>query len=187
MIKNFIYLIIILPIFSFNLSAQTNEHRFEIGGLVTGINLNKAVGEHPVGIGGRFGYNFTKNVAFDGEIDYFPQNPSGNFGETLALAGVKVGVHKEKFGVFAKVRPGVIKFGGDFFRAYNDKQLTNFAVDVGGVVEYYPNKRLILRFDVGDTIIPFGGKTINQPLPPYTFKPGTTHNIQTGFGIGFRF
>lgn len=179
-------ILFILFLFSLESLAQTDERPIEVGGFVTTIKFSDPISETPIGFGGRFAYNFTDNFAFDGEVAYFPENPSGNFGQTVAVAGVRAGVRREKFGVFAKVRPGIINFGGDAFRARNSSQ-SNFALDVGGVLEYYPTARVIVRVDVGDTIIPFGDKTINSPLPPVVTRPGTTHNLQTSFGVGFRF
>lgn len=179
-------ILLILFLFSLESSAQTDEHPIEVGGFVTTIKLSDPIGETPIGFGGRFTYNFTKNFALDSEVAYFPENPSGNFGQTVAVAGVRAGVRREKFGAFAKVRPGIVNFGGNAFRARNGSQ-SNFALDVGGVLEYYPSRRVIVRVDLGDTIIPFGDKTINSPLPPFTTRPGTTHNFQSSFGVGFRF
>ena len=34
-------------------------------------------------------------------------------------------------------------------------------MDVGGVVEFYPSKRIVTRFDAGDTIIHFGRRNMN--------------------------
>jgi hypothetical protein len=75
-----------------------------------------------------------------------------------------------------------------------DEGRTFFAADVGGVVEYYPTRRVILRVDAGDTIVRFreSGPVI---FPPTGTFPGssaitvadTTHNFQMTFGIGFRF
>jgi hypothetical protein len=180
-------LMLALFLFSPESFAQTRDRPIEVGGFLTTIDLNASVGEKPLGLGGRFTYNFTDNFAFDSEVAYFPENPSGNFGQTVALAGLRAGIRSESFGAFAKVRPGVARFGGDFFRTYNNRSHNNFAVDVGAALEYYPSPRVILRFDIGDTIIPFGNNTINGPLPPYTIRPGTTHNLQGGFGVGFRF
>lgn len=179
-------LLLILFLFSLSSFAQTDTHQIEVGGFVTTVNLRDSVGEGPVGVGGRFAYNFTDNIALDSEIAYFPQNPSGNFGETEALVGIKAGVRREKFGAFAKVRPGIIHFGGDDFKVRYGSQ-SNFALDVGSVLEYYPTERTIVRFDLGDTIIPFGDQTLNSVTPPFTITPETTHNIQVSFGVGFRF
>lgn len=50
-----------------------------------------------------------------------------------------------------------------------------FAFDVGGVVEYYPSKRLVVRFDAGDLIIK------HQRIF------GTDQNLQISAGVGVRF
>ena len=174
-------------LFSLAAVAQTSDHPITVGGLVGTIDLRGPVGEKPLGFGGRFTYDFNDNFALDGEAAYFPQNPSGNFGQTVALAGLKAGIRQEKFGVFGKIRPGVVRFGGDFFKSFNGQSQNRFAVDVGGVLEFYPSKRVVVRVDLGDTIIPFGEDTIRGPLPPFIKRPGTTHNFQASFGVGFRF
>jgi hypothetical protein len=174
-------------VFSLAAVAQTSDHPITVGGFVGTIDLRGPVGEKPGGFGGRVTYDFNDNFALDGEAAYFPQNPSGNFGQTVALAGLKAGIRQEKIGVFAKVRPGVVRFGGDFFKAYNIQSQDHFAVDVGGVVEFYPSKRFVVRVDLGDTIIPFGQDTVRGPLPPYVTRPGTTHNFQASIGVGFKF
>jgi len=179
--------VIALFLFSSESFAQTREHPIEVGGFLTTIDLRDSVGEKPGGFGGRFAYNFTNNFAFDAEAAYFPENPSGNFGQTVALAGLRAGIRSESLGVFAKLRPVVVRFGSDFFRTYNNRSQNYFAVDVGASLEFYPSRRVIVRVDLGDTIVPFGDNTISSPLPPYTIRPGTTHNLQGSFGIGFRF
>ncbi len=185
--KVFVHIAVMLfTLFSWETFAQTDEHPIEVGGFLTTIDFRDSAGEKPLGVGGRFTYNFTDNFALDSEIAYFPENPSGNFGQTVALAGVRAGVRTERIGVFGKVRPGIVHFGGEFFTARNESQ-SNFALDVGGVLEFYPSSRVIVRVDLGDTIIPFGDDTINSPLPPFILRPGTTHNFQGSFGIGFRF
>jgi hypothetical protein len=178
---------IALFLFSGQSFAQTPERPIEVGGFLTTIDLRDTIGEKPGGFGGRFAYNFTNNFAFDSEVAYFPENPSGNFGQTVALAGLRAGIRSESFGAFAKVRPGVVRFGGDFFRVRNDGSQNYFAVDVGAVVEFYPSPRVIVRLDFGDTIIPFGNNTINTGGLPPAIRLGTTHNFQGSFGVGFRF
>lgn len=176
-----------LLLISINGFAQSDLRKTEIGFLLTTIDLNKSVGEKPLGVGGRFTYNANDYIAFDSEISYFPQNPSGDFGETAVLAGVRAGIRTDKIGVFAKARPGLIRFGGDSFKVYNGAARNNFAVDVGGVLEFYPNKRVIIRVDAGDTIIPFRNDGVRTGASIIPGTPGTTHNFQGSFGIGFRF
>lgn len=167
--------------------AQPDDRRIEVGGFITTIDLRDAIGEKPLGVGARFAYNFSDHVSLDTEISYAPQNGQGDFGETMALAGVKVGKRWRKAGVFAKARPGLIHFGGSSYNQFNNVSPMKFALDLGGVVEFYPTKRSILRVDVGDTFIPFGGDTFATSTPPFIRTPGRTHNLQTSFGFGYRF
>ena len=167
--------------------AQTDEHPVEVGGFLTITDFNDAVGEKPLGVGLRGAYNFTKNFALDGEVSFYPAylNEVSTV-NSVAVVGLKAGVRGEKFGVFGKVRPGIASFDRESFRLSNNEP-TKFALDVGGVLEYYPTSRVVLRIDVGDTIIPFGDETRRIAVPPFTDRPGTTHNFQTSFGVGFRF
>ena len=77
------------------------------------------------------------------------------------------------------------------------KRLTAFAMDVGGVVEFYPTKRIVTRFDFGDTIIHFNRRTMNtvsfndvtNTITPTTIPipARTSHNFQFMTSVGFRF
>jgi len=80
----------------------------------------------------------------------------------------------------AKGRPG---FHTDF--VVNDREQAQFALDVGGVAELYPNPHLVLRFDAGDVIIPFGNGVVGKGL--FAQRLGTTHNLQYSLGVGIRF
>lgn len=178
----------LLTMFLFSLEsfAQTDDHSIEVGGFLTTIDLRDSVGEKPLGFGGRFTYNFTDHFALDSEAAYFPDDPSGNYGQTVALVGLRAGIRSEEFGTFAKIRPGVVRFD-ESLRVRNNGSRNKVAIDVGGVLEYYPSPRVIVRVDFGDTIIPFGDDLINGVVPPFVFRPGTTHNLQGSFGIGVRF
>jgi len=73
--------------------TQTDEHRFEIGGLYTALDL-KTFDETVNGLGGRLGYNFNRYVALDAEASFFPARHLGNdqLGEKAqAFLGVKAG------------------------------------------------------------------------------------------------
>src|SRR5712691_4610085 len=85
----------------------------ELGIQLTGVHLHK-LDEAPFGIGARFFLNFTRSAALDSEFTHYPENPSGNFGETAAMAGLKIGWRGDRIGIFAKTRGGVWHFGGRF-------------------------------------------------------------------------
>ena len=163
--------------------AQDSAPKIEVGLQFTALHLTDFQ-EGPVGIGGRIIYNFTNNFALDAEASHFPENPSGNFGETQGLFGMRAGKRMDTIGTFVKARPGFIQFDGGYFDKRLDKKRF-FALDIGGVIEYYPSSRIVLRFDIGDTIIAYQGATyIGSPTPA---PLGTSHNLQAGFGFGIRF
>ena len=165
------------------------------------------------GIGGRFTYNLNEVVSLEAAGYFFPKQcfqcrNGGNI--TQGLAGVKVGKRFEKWGIFAKARPGAISFsrgaldvivppGSSPFGPvdFEFKRLTAFALDVGGVAEFYPSKRIVTRFDFGDTIIHFNRRNmitaafnpVTNTLNPSTLSiPGrTSHNFQFMTSVGFRF
>jgi hypothetical protein len=166
--------------------AQADITKFEVGGFVSAINLTESTGEGPAGFGGRFSYNFNTYIAFDGDLSYYPQNPSGNFGQTLASAGVKAGLRSKKIGVFAKAKPGVIHFGGKVFKATQNGSRDYFSLDIGGVLEYYPNAQVLLRLDLSDNIIDFRDDLFNRGFPT-SERPGIAHNSQISFGVSFCF
>lgn len=148
-----------------------------------------------LGVGGRFSYNIIDNFALDVEVNFFPQEDTFEGGrKTQVLFGPKVGVRNEKVGVFAKVRPDLIHFSeflrvirvveGPFGVITEQRGTANnfFALDLGGVFEVYPLRRIILRFDVGDTIVHY------RSLSPRELNPSfTRHNLQFNTGFGIRF
>jgi hypothetical protein len=134
--------------------------------------------------------------------------------------GLKVGRKFDKFGIYGKVRPGFVNYsrGGNsgevfptlissgsgsvstFFLPRPVKGKTNFAGDVGGVIEFYPTKKIITRFDFGDTIVRLkssviefpgfvttSGGTITTVVQRFVLPATTQHNFQFSAGIGFRF
>ena len=174
------------------------------------------------GFGGRFGYNLTTNIAFEAELNFFPGADSFSAPDVFkgghkieGLFGVKAGKRLDKVGIFGKARPGFLYASkGDLQPRANTFciaifpppagcsetiSMSSFAFDLGGVVEVYPTKRTIIRFDAGDTIVRLGERNVSAVLNP---SPGilspsyvtvirvpaeTTHNFQGSIGIGFRF
>jgi hypothetical protein len=169
--------------------AQKEEKKpFEAGVQFTSLSIN-TLEEKPPGIGGRASYEFNrKNLIFAPEVEfnYFPQNPSGNFGESQLLAGARVGFKTDRIGVFMKARPGFVHFGGDDFKSRNNGPSTNFACDLGAVFEYPTSGRVGFRFDVGDTLIQFS-RPVFTGLSTVPRPPGLSHNFQSSIGVVFRF
>jgi len=158
--------------------------KFDVSFQVSFLNLNASLGEYPVGIGGRFGYRLSSLLYLDSEVLHFPENPSGNFGETLVLGGIRSGIEFYSVGIFGKVRAGAIHFGGrQFYSRLGD--LTHPAIDLGAIFEYFHNRHFFMRMDLGDCIIPFGGISYLDADGPRNLN--TTHNFWLDLGIGIRF
>jgi hypothetical protein len=179
------------------------------------ISFENPVNPEP-GFGGRFTYNLNSHVGLEAEGNFFPRRsfPNGTSGgyPSQAQFGAKVGKRWRRVGVFAKARPGFVTFSqvtqlvgthvvsfviippnitqqftiGDF----RNKRKTYFSTDAGGVVELYPSRRVVTRFDIGDTIIRYGdrqepGEFLSHNI--IRIAPDTRHNLQVSAGIGWRF
>src|ERR1041385_9061835 len=169
----------VVPILTVHAAAQ----KYETGIQITGLHLHK-IDEAPFGIGGRFHYNVTPLVAADLELTHYPENSSGNFGETAALFGIRAGRRFDRIGIFGKGRPGVMHFGGDYFKLRLD-QRTHFIMDFGGIVEYYLSKRAFVRLEAGDTTIYYGAAKLFNRINPDAL--GTVHNFQPEMSVVFIF
>lgn len=196
-----------------NSNAQTEDlPKREIAAEFATLNRDSFSGiRTEAGFGGRFTLNLNENVALEAAGFFFPRSCfdcRDNGKITEAVAGIKAGKRFQKWGLFAKARPGIVRFSRGRFNvisapptpfdlvAFEIKPLTHFAVDVGGVVEFYHSRRIVTRFDFGDTIInsrrrtqnflqfdPVTGQSTLFPIP----VPGrTSHNFQFSASVGFR-
>ena len=168
--------------------SPTGGHKFEAGAVLTALDMLDATGSKPLGVGVRFAYNFHEYAAFDSELVHYPEGPSGSYGETQGLFGVKAGKRfgAAPVGLFVKARPGFVRLGNAVTRYNPTFEETRFALDLGGVLELYPSGRTVVRVDYGDTLIPFGGAPVRSATRPPR-RLGTTHNKQVSFGFGLRF
>ena len=178
-----------------DVQAQSDPPKVEIGGHFSLLRLpreGQIFETTATGGGARVIFNLNASVALEGEVNYYRKlNDSPILTDSPAVAGlfgVKAGWRSEKVGVFAKVRPGVLHFEETidprivFIVPPPVPRNPHFALDLGGVIEMYPSRRVVVRFDVGDTIIRF---RYYGPLPgEIRFA---THNLQFNAGIGFRF
>ena len=172
--------------------AQHDTPRYEVGVHVTTLSV-AAKGDNDNTLGVRFTYNLTDYVALEAETNRFLESrEGGDTNETQGLFGVKAGIRKRRYGVFAKVRPGLTNFyrlgvtpGPNNFGDGHAR----FSMDVGGVVEYYPHRNLAFRVDVGDTMINFknGDFFYDRLDTPRFVQGGLSHNLQFNIGVAFRF
>jgi hypothetical protein len=151
---------------------------YEVGGQIFSFGGDNDLG-FGWGAGGRFTYNLTNHIALDNEVNFFLPDEGPAYA-TQGLFGIKAGKRTKYLGVFAKARPG---FQTNF--VVSGREQARFALDVGGVAEFYPNRHVVLRFDAGDVIIPFGNNVVGEGL--FAQRLGTTHNFQYSLGVAVRF
>lgn len=189
---------------------QAPPSKLEVGAEFSTLGLADRGFRQEVGVGGRVTLNLTERLALEAEGNFFPSTstrgslPGGNI--LQGQFGLKAGKRWQKFGIFAKARPGFISFDGNyaprvggtstfngiaspFYDFAHVIRQTHLSIDVGGVVEVYPSRRLIVRFDAGDTIIHYGDyDTIDFSGNAAFYRtPGqTTHNFQLTTGVSFR-
>ena len=185
--------------------AQSFSRAVELGMQWSTLRVDGDVRGTNTGIGGRVTFDLSRWVAVESEINIVPKDewtfaigpqPGFEGGQMQysrrrleAFAGVKAGYRGDRIGVFGKLRPGMTRLthtGVNCAAEVCALMLialpvyeTEFALDAGGVLEFYPMSRVVARFDLGDEII-------RQRLgPPH--HQGTRHNVTSRLGIGFRF
>lgn len=187
-------------------SAQPAPPRFEIGAHAAVLRLSD-FGATSAGIGGRFTFDLSPWVSLEAGGSFFPFDDIALPGTVVAdvrvahyrrraeaFAGVKLGLRGERLGVFAKLRPGFTRLtdrgqeclGVDCARVLmllaRPAYRTEFALDLGGGLEFHPSARTVTRLELGDTVIRH--RSLAPPCPGFTC---TSHNVSTRFGVGLRF
>jgi hypothetical protein len=187
--------------------AQDSPGRFEAGGNFTALYFHRA----GIGPGVEGDINFGRHFALDGSFSWFPKNTIGKNAMT-GLFGLKAGMRTERFGLFAKVRPGFLTFDDalreetilvtpgplgtpiGILSSLRFGRLTQPALDLGGVVEYYPARHWAFRWDLGDTLVfqekgpTFNVIGVGVPVgPPFTQRNFGSNHFQFSTGIHYRF
>jgi hypothetical protein len=183
--------------------AQTPDTRFELAGQLSALRLSD-FNDTNVGFGGRLTYDLTRFVAIEGEFNFFPQDDVTVTGSapgfsveyqrrrSEALFGTKIGLRGERMGVFGRVRTGFahlsnqgVGCGGDLCALVllvAPVYQTEFALDLGGTVEFYPSRRLVARFDLGSL-----RSWHRSAAPPCWTGDCTSKNLSSRFSVGVRF
>jgi hypothetical protein len=200
---------LVAPVF-----AQSQDvPKYEVAAEFTTLERDDFTGRRTEpGLGGRFTYNLNHVLSLEAAGYFFPRRcfQCRNGGRiTEGFGGVKAGKRFESWGIFAKARPGVISFSEGTFNVVDNpaapafpisfelSRLTTFATDTGGVVEFYPSKRLVTRFDAGVTTLYLRRRTANTvifnpitdeiSLVPITIPARITFHFQFMTSVGFRF
>jgi hypothetical protein len=186
--------------------AQGGVPRVELGGQLNVLRLSDS-DDTNVGVGGRVTFNLASWLGLEGEYQFVPRDEidmtstlaDGNVvglryerRRSTALFGLKAGSRGERFGVFAKMRPGVTSLSDRGIDCLGDvcglmllavpEYRSEFALDLGGVVEFYPSTRWLVRADVGSLMIRH-----RSTAPPCGAGDCTTWNLAVSAGAGIRF
>jgi hypothetical protein len=186
--------------------AQTDPARVEVGGQVNVLRLSDSADTN-VGLGGRVTVDVTRWLSLEGEYQFVPDDEINQTSVALggnvlglryerrrstALFGVKAGYRGERVGVFGKVRPGVTLLTDRGLDCLGDacalvllavpEYRSEFALDMGGVVEFYPSSRWVVRLDLGSLMIRH-----RSSAPPCVAGHCTSYNLATSAGVGLRF
>jgi hypothetical protein len=186
--------------------AQPDRLRLEVAGHLTTLRLSD-FGTTNTGAGARVSFDLTRWVAVEGETNVFAKDyveiqsfpafaPDIRLGydrrRLEGFVGAKAGFRWERFGVFGKVRPGLTRLYDKGINCVGDvcalvlmllarpEYRTEFALDLGGVLEFYPTTRIVARLDLGSTNIRH-----RSSAPPCA--ECTSRNFSSSLGVGFRF
>ena len=190
-------------------AAQDSPGRFEAGAAFSSLHMPGLAALGPAAEGD---VNFGRHIALDGAFSWLPN--SGRESAATGFFGVKAGTRTQHFGFFGKARPGFLTFDNAFrgetviltpgpngvgfittVSSFRFGRLTQKALDLGGVAEYYPARHWAFRWDMGDMLLfPEKGPTITfigvgtPALPPIIERsPGVTNHFQFSTGIHYRF
>jgi len=180
--------------------AQDALPKFEAGPQITQLYVPKnIVGSvtYQPSLGGIFCIAIKRNLAFDSAVSFTPNvpNESTSFAGgrmTQAFLGARMGFVRGRIGIYAKIRPGVVSFGGAILRVtpsptfgFQLGRLTEPSLDAGGIVTVAVSRRLAVRYEAGDTVIFYGSRVLIAGAAPI---PGrATNNFQFGIAFLFRF
>jgi hypothetical protein len=113
--------------------------------------------------------------------------------ETELLAGVRVGVMRARYGIFAKYRAGAASFSSTI----NQNVIVpphvrswDYATDSGAIVEYYPKAaHFLMRLDAGEQYTRYHSVKVTEPPPEYSATQGATFTNSPLIlvGVGWRF
>jgi opacity protein-like surface antigen len=190
---------------------QDHQSRFSgltVGAQATSLSLQFIDGVDAAtteaGVGPFASYHIWRFIEADTSMFLFPREEQTNGprdgGRILqGFYGLRAGYRTRRIGFFAKVRPGfesnsrvltseTFTLGSDPLVSETFGRATDFALDLGGVIELYPTKHFVIRLDAGDAVIFPGAGTISfngTPSPAPALPRRDT--LQFGVGFGWRF
>jgi hypothetical protein len=184
-------------------STRSVLGRWEIGG---GVANTTAFDAHPFSTGfqqtpalGLFvSYRLAPAIYADGavHVSFQPVATTSFEGGHMwqTLGGAKIGVRRNSYGIFGKLRAGVNSYSGAFASgdtvtgAVATRRSNVRALDMGVVFERYLHRGWLVRFDGGDVLAFYRPTTVTiDGVPFQNGAPPRADSIQMVAGVGWRF
>ena len=110
--------------------------------------------QNHVGVGIPYSFRVLEHLYFDSEVSHLTGSEGGD-PSLQGLFGAKFGEQAQHWGLFGKIRPGFIYYKNAWSGGANPHftNLSRFALDAGGTLEFYPNHRSAIRIDFGTTLV----------------------------------
>lgn len=182
-------------------NAQTYS-RQEIGVAASGISGTPSPNseiENPThhfypGPSGRYTWNLSPSLALEGDVSFHFRDENhfstAKNGDLLMVAGIKAGWRGKTIGVFGYVKPGFMWFPSgieELFPVHQFFSVGHFALQEGATFEYYPTQRLIIRADVGQTLVSQFEKTNLHTNEEYSYLAGAIDDhLNLSVGANYR-
>ena len=180
--------------------AQTDERRGDVSVQVSVRSLSE-FDETEAGLGGRLSYRLNRWLAADGEINLFPSDvgsPAFSGSRLEGLAGLRVGPHLGRTGVFLGLRAGAVRFSEapapfPCILIYPPPLVCAIAagdtvptVQLTGGFELYPSERLVVRVEAGDQLLRYSGPAFTADRDVIDSSLWS-HNFKATTSVGWRF
>lgn len=181
--------------------AQERPLRFEVAPVFSTYHAPDYLVSTQFKLGGRFTWNWLSHLALEGEYDSTLKSPvdatnfeGGYFSQ--GLFGVKSGVRRRTWGVFARFRPGFIRYSAAIASVvskpgsvtFTRAPLRDAAYDLGGGAEFFMSRHWLFRYDAGVVFVHEGKRSFEFNGQPSTLGSFTTkNNFESQVSVAFRF
>jgi len=148
------------------------------------------------GFGGDVVHSLRSWLDVDSTMLFLPGGDAASYqdggSKTEGFLGLKLGVRRPYYGVFAKVRPGFVSSSD----VVTQESATpppytrniNFALDTGAVIEIYPRAgHFVMRLDMGEVASHYSAVKVATPSGAMTQPSQGGLAGLYGFGVGWRF
>lgn len=172
----------------------------EVGAKLDTLTMNRFPSTSTAaGLGGRFTWNLFPSLALETHYDFYPADytpvSTQDGGKTQTwFTGVKVTpLRRNRWSVGGTTSIGLVSFGNVAVQTsalnVDFRRVTHFATEMGGVFEYYPTSRWIVRSDIGMALFNIGTRKVDigsggQVVAPGSLRPAFQFSLGVGYRLG---